>query len=869
MAAQGQDAVQGSLEEWLNGRPSWLRAAAQRLILDRRLPTDAEIEVLATHCIEEAAKCLTAAHAPLAPGAVLGTAVGPALRIDSISDIRGVNALGGQAQLDLSKADITIVYGANGSGKSGYARLVKHICGARAAEAMHSNIFLDKDAVASASVRISSPSITQPPSPPVATDILWKAIDGHVPRLRAVHVFDAATAVQLGQSPNTASHLPRTMRFVGTLIEISDRVSANLRNRADQLVSHMPAMPGELTATAAGRFVLGLKANLSPEAIDAACQFTDVQRLERVALEAALAQGDPATSYAKVVGELDRVTRLGSETAAWAEAFDHVKAAEIVSARQETIAKRGAALAYATTFFEGMPLAGVGEEAWRRMWSAAAQYAQGFAYPGHAHPNTDDGARCVLCQQMLDADAKERMKSFADYVANQLESEATVAERALAALVASLPSAPNVDYWHAHGISIGLAEGDAAQLSYEVTQRLVALKDANEVVGVPIVDWGAWQAALAQRIAQLVAERDALAALIDPAGRQQKESQLNELRAIEWLANHRNQVIAEIDLMKQRIALGAATRLTNTAALTGKSNDIGEAELAQGFCERFNEELKRLGAGSIPVEMTHRREGKGKFTFLIQLRGSKQKVVSRDILSEGEQRVVALAAFLADVTGSDRSLPVIFDDPISSLDQRFEESVAKRLVELAEMRQVIVFTHRLSLMVLIESAAEKRAELALSEVTVNVASIARDGADTGMAASIDVFSMKPKAGFNELKNRIGAAKNFDPDYRRIAIKDACSNFRILVERTVEDHLCSKVVLRYRREIMTVNLLRRLAAIEPADCAIINDLMTKYSAFEHSQSSETPSWLPDPDELLNDINAMLAWIDDFDKRAKAA
>jgi ABC-type bacteriocin/lantibiotic exporter with double-glycine peptidase domain len=66
-----------------------------------------------------------------------------------------------------------------------------------------------------------------------------------------------------------------------------------------------------------------------------------------------------------------------------------------------------------------------------------------------------------------------------------------------------------------------------------------------------------------------------------------------------------------------------------------------------------------------------------------------------------------LAAFLADITGSGQPTPFVFDDPISSLDQEFEERVADRLVELLRTRQVIVFTHRLSLLALLEDALDK------------------------------------------------------------------------------------------------------------------------------------------------------------------
>ncbi|HAY43449.1 MAG TPA: hypothetical protein DCY59_07815 [Micrococcaceae bacterium] len=65
------------------------------------------------------------------------------------------------------------------------------------------------------------------------------------------------------------------------------------------------------------------------------------------------------------------------------------------------------------------------------------------------------------------------------------------------------------------------------------------------------------------------------------------------------------------------------------------------------------------------------------------------------------------------------------------------------------------------------------------------------------------------------------------------------------------------------------MLKKLVAVEPTDCIFIDDLMSKYSAPEHSQPDDTPTHLPDPDEIIADASALRTWIDDFDKRAKSA
>ncbi|SDF26813.1 hypothetical protein [Dyella sp. 333MFSha] len=867
MAKQGQGQAPETLEEWLSARPSWLRAAAQGLLGAGRKLSDDEVDALASHCLDEAGDRLAEGHAPIAPGAVLGTSSGVNLRINRIHDIHGVNALSSRAELNLAQADLTVVYGGNGSGKSGYARLVKHICGARAAEPIHGNVFSNASEPVSARVVVSREVIKDGQTVVKPFEVEWHGATGPVPWLNAIHVFDTATATEMGHGPHNASHLPRALRFIEALIATSDRVAGNLKVRASQLVKQLPTMPPAFAGTAAATFYGGLASTMAVRAINEGCHISDDQRAERVALEAALAQADPAAGYAKVIRELERVTKLVTDMGPWAASFDDVRARSIVAAREAAVAKRGAAQQYADRFFESMPLPGVGEEAWRYLWGAAARYAQERAYPGHAHPNLDEGARCVLCQQHLAPDANLRMANFADYVANHLEADAVAAERALGEWVASVPETPNSDYWASVGASIGLGPEAVTALGRQVADRLAALRGVRAVAQAPLVAWEDFNAAAEDRLRTLAAERDALAGLMDPAGRQQRQTRLIELQAQEWLAQTRDAVAAEVERLKLQAVIEKAVRLTHTATLTTRANEIAEAELAGGFRERFHAELARLGGGTIPVEMNYKLEGKGKVTFSVALAGA-GKIKNREVLSEGEQRIVALSAFFADVSASDRELPVIFDDPISSLDQRYEEAVAGRLVELAASRQVIVFTHRISLGVLISGAAEQRKDDGGSKVSVHIASIDRDGNEAGVPASIDVFAVRPKTGLDELLKRVTESKALDLDLRKLVLKASCSNFRILVERSIEDHLCSKVIVRFRRSITTLERLPKLAAIDIGDCRVLDHMMTKYSAFEHSQAYETPVWLPDADELITDIQAMTLWIADFDKRAKA-
>ena len=850
-----------TLEDWLNSRPSWLRMAASTVIQHRRMPNENEMGALADHCLAEAAKTLDAPHPALAPGAILGTPTAAELRIDSVSSIRGVNALGEDAALDLSQGQMTVVYGPNGAGKSGYARLMKHVCGARAKGSIHGNVFTQNPAAASAQIKVTA---TRVDGTTLSSDLTWQAADGPHLKLKAIPVFDSATALEFGDSATTATYLPRAMRFVGMLINISDELASQLKARAAKLTSKLPNIPEDHAQSRAATFLRTLTAKLTEKEINDNCAFPAALNDERLALESALAQSNPEVAHAKAIGELERLSQMAASVSALRESLSDEKAQELSEARRNAEVKRQTATAYATAFLNGLPLKGVGEAVWQTLWDAAKAYSTDLAYRDHPFPHVGDEARCVLCQQPLGNEGKARLTSFESYLNDTLQTEAKSAEDALEALKKKLPNPLTDVAWQAQCAAIGLEATQATELFEAIHARLKAMGEATVP---PAVEWSVWTNAYDQKVKAVGEERDELAGLLDPTGRKEKEARLAELKAQQWLSEQRDAVWADVIRLKRVRTVEAAVRSTSTSQLTTKSNEIGESELAKGYCDRFNAELQALGGQSLPVRMSYRSQGKGAFTFYVELKDVQGTRKNREILSEGEQRIVALAAFLADATGLERGMPVIFDDPISSLDQRFEEAVAKRLVELAEHRQVIVFTHRLSLMVLLQSAAKQRANRDQPTVKVAVESIARDGSKTGMPAQINTFSLKPQPGLNQMVSSIGQLKKLDPPLKELALKAACSNFRILVERSVEDELCSGVINRYRREINTLNKLHRLSAITRTDCALIDSMMTKYSAFEHSQPTDTPSWLPDPDELLKDVQEMLEWCKSFNDRAK--
>jgi len=347
------------------------------------------------------------------------------------------------------------------------------------------------------------------------------------------------------------------------------------------------------------------------------------------------------------------------------------------------------------------------------------------------------------------------------------------------------------------------------------------------------------------------------------------QNQENELKAQKWITQQSAAIQKEIDRLKKVKTIGDLIQLANSRNISLKAGEIAEKVITVAYVERFNAELKSLGATHIRVELVKTRAAHGKALHQLRLKGATStQTVPESVLSDGERRIVSLAAFLADVAEKPYAAPFVFDDPISSLDHDFEWQVAQRLAELAKDRQVLVFTHRLSLYGAMEDAAKKNGD-DWRKTHLEKRYIESFCGASGHPADEAVWNANTKKANNILLTRLGTAiseaATGGSDIYRLHAQGICSDFRKLLERTVEDDLLNGVVKRHRRSVTTDNLLGKLPLITPEDCAYIDDMMTKYSCYEHSQSQETPIFLPAEPELRADLEGLRDWREGFNQR----
>ncbi len=137
----------------------------------------------------------------------------------------------------------------------------------------------------------------------------------------------------------------------------------------------------------------------------------------------------------------------------------------------------------------------------------------------------------------------------------------------------------------------------------------------------------------------------------------------------------------------------------------------------------------------------------------------------------------------------------------------------------------------------------------------------------GVPDFADIYRGDVKKHLTGIQGRIKKIKEIEsdsPEYSD-AIGRQCQQFRICVERSVEDILLQGMVRRFDRRIMTNGKVNKLTRITAEDCQIVDAMMTKYSFTEHSQPIDSPPIEINIDDLSVDISRYIDWIGSYCKR----
>uniref|UniRef100_UPI00406D1AB2 hypothetical protein n=1 Tax=Macellibacteroides fermentans TaxID=879969 RepID=UPI00406D1AB2 len=358
-----------SLSKWFSDRPQWLQIAATRLLQQSAL-TSKDVSELSTLCQQEAEGKLPKTTCSLPATAFSQTTAG-SLRLCSISEVEGVNALAPKKPLEFGKGNITIVYGNNGSGKSGYVRLLKHVCGARETGTLHRNVYKPGSAAQKACI-----SFEQDGAPKTHT---WCG-QGICDDLNSVDIFDTSFGKVFVSSEDEVSYEPPVLSFFSSLILACEKVASALDTEVNRHQSKKPNIPTDKKVTPEGIWYEAISAKTTTQDIDKHCTFSSADETEMQTLQQRLAEQAPAEKAKQLKKQKNHIDTLVQDAQKYLEQLSDENYRRIIAARKKSILKKTAADTAAEKVFFGSELEGVGSDVWKVLWEAARNYSVSTAY---------------------------------------------------------------------------------------------------------------------------------------------------------------------------------------------------------------------------------------------------------------------------------------------------------------------------------------------------------------------------------------------------------------------------------------------------------------------------------------------------------
>ncbi|MGB8204309.1 MAG: AAA family ATPase [Candidatus Baltobacteraceae bacterium] len=848
------------LLDWSRDRPAWQRDALRRLVVKGELSVD-DIGELTDIC--------KSAHGLVEPQAVdplkkedvpAKAAAGLPVSLLSIFHHRGVNALAEDQTLTFGP-NLTVVYGDNAAGKTGYIRILKSACRARGQEEILGNV---ASGVAPLSPVVSIKYRVGPEPEPRE----W-AGSGEDEFISRVSVFDTQCAAVYLTEKTDVAFRPFGLDLFDKLVRGCRAVRARLEAEQRALVSsELASVQAQIPAgTEVSKLLANISSLTNPESLRALARLSSDEESRLVLLEKSLLDlqaNDPGRLIRQLVLRAGRVRALGRHLKELEVALSAEAVAAAFEARTAVRRKHEEARRLREVTFSAAALAGTGSESWMMLWEAARVFSQDQAYPGQTFPVVENGAHCVLCQQNLNRAASQRLHQFEAFAASATERELRHSGESFKHLQESFADLKTTTAAIDETLKEVRIEHEAVALSITVAlatnerrRRAIVLalaEDDDLSVDCP-------------SLAVVASEADALADQIElriktlrssesDETRNRLTAEAQELRARKSLARSESIVLDEIERKKKMAAYLLCLNDTTTNAITQKSTAVTRSTVSQQLKQRFRDELTKLDFRHVAVELTEAGGAEGVLYHKLILTRAPGVELPK-VVSEGEQRCLSIASFFAELSTADDPSGIVLDDPVSSLDYRWREGLARRLVEESKVRQVIVFTHDVVFLLQLKQFA---AEQGVPQLDQHVRQLS-----VGAGVCTDelpwvAMPVRKKIGY--LKKEWQSAEKLARDGHQAAYeKDAKYLYSLLREaweRALEEVLLGGIVERYRPSIQTQHI-GTIADITAADCRTLDAAMTKCSRWLHDQAAAARAPVPAPEELKVDIEALENWV----------
>ena len=813
---------------------------------------------------------LTPADLPAAP------ALSGRVYLKALKDLEGVNALKAGQQIDFGQ-HLTVLYGENASGKSGYARVLKKVarCPARAMEPILPDVF------SPSSAPMPCKATFELEEAGAVTPIAWQDGQAVPEAMQRFAVFDSKCARSFLTSENEISFVPSVLEALRQLSNVTDAIKRRLISLANQAAPPSPPAYQLMveSETTVGQTLGTLSAYTDPATISSLGQWGD-SHVESLAKKESELQQLRAASPQVIRNQLSREKRdlatLHTSLGVVAGALSGEKLAELKGQVTELAVQTQAFQAAVQLAFADSQIQGVGSDAWKSLIQAAAKFSTTEAYKEQPFPASTPGSLCVLCHQRLDGDAAMRLKRFWDFLQ---DDAATKRDSAQLRVTNSLSAMQVVPESLPDGLVALATEFEEKQPAlwgsvlgfFETARARLAAVQAAPQNGswesVPALD----VSAIASCESLLAGKQQALGEIKDDVQVQERIKALGAdiagLKARKCLSENLKIVLDHLAGLRRSQEIRTKASMLTTHSITIKARQLHTTYITDSFKQDVAGRIQGLGLHRTKITLDE-KPGKGKVLQAITLDGANQAASPEDVLSEGERTAISLSYFLADLGSAETTSGIIFDDPVTSLDHRIRDGVVKALVSEAKGRQVIVFTHDLAFFCELMSRAR------FEQVDAVPYFIESFGAAVGLVQGEtpwDAMTVKDRLG--KLQAHIAEAKaaetSGDAEGYRQKVARFYGRLRATWERAVEELLFNQVVCRYERAVQTMRL--RGVAVDNDAITTVFDAMNRCSdivdAHDHAVAASVP--IPSLAEMEADLGRLRDFVKMQREKVKAA
>lgn len=313
---------------------------------------------------------------------------------------------------------------------------------------------------------------------------------------------------------------------------------------------------------------------------------------------------------------------------------------------------------------------------------------------------------CPLCNQAMTADARRLFNAYHGYLTSTLQAELSALEQTLQSGRATLTRIAQFRLNDYSACAASLPAGAYDAITAVVETTVAAVPAADQPLSRGDTTLYARAGELAGHLATIRAAQTAINEAITTSTRSRQkltdrinavQTEIGTLRAHQAVAADKDALAALCERARQmtpdhqRVTrYDFASRLR---AMTNKGKEAHRELVLATLEQRLSDEYRSL-CGATLEQMGVRLASRGDQQDIIVTPQVGESPVHR-VLSEGEQKVHALAVFMCEAATTPHRV-LVFDDPATSFDYNYVSNFCERLRNLVRdqpQTQVIVLTH--------------------------------------------------------------------------------------------------------------------------------------------------------------------------------